>query len=134
MTSAEFSAARNRLRDAVAVLASPPEAQREWLRRIGTFPVTDELAIEFDDWAQLLPQLGADDLVDDESDQAIQRLAAALDRLQAAFGTDPDKWQASALDESPEWETVREAAGPALVAFVIHDSAWRPQPTMRQPA
>ena len=123
MTGSELWTARNRLRDAVAILARPPDAQQEWLRSIGTFPLADELAIEFDDWAGLLPKFERDGLVDEASAGAVREVAAALDQLQDEFGESEDAWIASKLAASPMWEAVRRAAGHALVAFVIHDSA-----------
>lgn len=129
MTESDLWAARNRLRDAVALLASPAEAQQEWLRSIGTFPLADELAIEFDDWARLLPQFERDGLVDEASVRAVKELDAALDALQSRLGEGPDAWDAGKLTSSGVWETVRRAAGHALVAFVIHDSGYVPAGT-----
>lgn len=55
--------ARQRLWNAVAVLASPPDAQAEWLKEIGTYPLADELVLEFDDCAQLMEQLVEDGML-----------------------------------------------------------------------
>jgi len=122
VTAPELLTARNRLRDVVAVLASPPDAQEEWLRSIGVHPLADELVLELDDWMQLLPQFEREGLVDEASVQALRQLVLLADELQGKLGNTPEAWDAKRLATSPEWEAVRRAAGHALVAFVIHDA------------
>ncbi len=97
----------------MAVLASPPDAQAAWLERVGTYPSTDELALEFDEFAALVPQLAQADMLDPDAVSAITEVRLQLDPLQ---GSDTE-WDASALASSEHWAGVRRAAGLAVVAL-----------------
>jgi hypothetical protein len=105
--------ARKLLFNVLAVLASPAEAQVDWLKRIGTYPSTDELAIELSDWSLLVPQLVELQLVDDSFVHQLAAVEVALDEIQSA-----SKWSLDDLATSSLWERTRTAAGKALVQMM----------------
>ncbi|MGE0599378.1 MAG: hypothetical protein AB7J35_06955 [Dehalococcoidia bacterium] len=114
MNQEEAVRARQRLWNAVALLASPADTQKAWLKRVGTYPLADELVLEFDDCAVLTNQLVQSRALSEATASAIDGVAKAIDRLQSVE-TD---WDAEALADSMEWSRVRRAAGFALVEIV----------------
>ena len=125
--NAELTTVREYLRDAVAILASPAEAQRRWLEQSDALPLTDELAIAFDDWFDFVPRLLEAGLLSKESAEALQRLAGSLDALQRELANDPSAWDAEQLDRAPAWDAVRRAAGLAVVALLSPVHAMPPR-------
>ena len=102
------------LRDIVAVLASPAEAQRLWLKNLGTYPSADELALEFDDYAVHAPQFVTAGFIDEQAREAIYEVSSALHAIPA----EPEEWDAERALGSVPWERVRQAAGRAVVELV----------------
>ena len=98
---------------ATARLALDPADQVEYLSRIGTLPLLDELGLEFDDRFVLVPQLrrmhwftaGEVDLL------------AAIDTRLASLPKDPELWRSEAALEREEWAAVRAAAREFLKAL-----------------
>jgi hypothetical protein len=95
------------LRAAVERLAASPERQLAWLRELGTFPLLDELALEFDDE---FDRMGSS--VDHASSM---RALTALDEQLSLMGGPENAglWWPEALDGA-EWSQVRELAVRAL--------------------
>ena len=93
-------AGRTNLLNAVAILASPLEAQLVWLERIGTLPLIDELALEFDDGFVLMDQLVSDGFITAASAAAEHARALglfSLRRLDAVRGESPNGLSAGEL-------------------------------------
>lgn len=94
------------LQDVLARLAAPASVQLDYLREIGLSPSIDELALEFDDIAVLVPELVDDGRLTREQVETVM----ALDRmLQAMSGID-DLWNDAALQSDPRWAEVRDLA------------------------
>lgn len=104
--------ARRALVEAVAILAAPAESQLAWLASIGTRPSADELALEFDDWYQLVPQMETLGVV---SRRAVV-LAAALSQALSDIGD--EQWDEAALGAAAAWDHVRHSAGLTLVELL----------------
>lgn len=104
--------ARRALVEAVAILAAPAEAQVARLSSIGTRPSADELALEFDDWYQLIPQLEALGIVSQRTADLADGVARAL------TGIREGQWEESALAANPAWNHVRQSAGLTLVELL----------------
>ena len=107
------SGARGQLFNALVTLAISADAQVAWLKKIGTFPSTDELALEFSDWSEILPQLVDSGVVDSPASIAIQQVGETLDKVQEAGVQAIDD-----LANSRLWEDVRSAAGKAVVRLL----------------
>ena len=114
MDASNAEKVRSYLQDSLAILASPAEAQKVYLERLGTLPLTDELVLEFDDWAGLVPQLAALEVISPAAHAAVNRLLSTLEALQAA----ESDWELEQLRSLPEWQAVRRAAGLALVELL----------------
>ncbi len=106
------------LGEAIARLASPPEQQLAYLRRLDAGESADELALEFDDVAGAA--LSRPRLLTDEQRDAVRH----LDRqLEAMSGTDKARlWATAAIGSAEEWTEVRRRAKRAL--SVLH-STWQ---------
>ena len=97
--------------ESLKVLAETIENQVTYLTEIGTFPSTDELALQFADTYQVFKGKL------DEKDHNIplnEQLLKNLDAINALFDSMSDKtnnrfWDISSLD-TPEWTKVRELA------------------------
>ncbi len=95
------------------MLASPAEIQVAFLRRLGTYPLIDELALEFDDeYARVRAPLGPD------SEALAPGTSAALAALDAKLGSmsgpaNAHLWRPPALN-GPDWAKVRDLAHLAL--------------------
>lgn len=89
-------------------LAAPADEQIAYLRRLGSFPSLDELALEFDDMfgpAGTLPE-GSPEWV-----EALRKLDQRLDEISGH--ENEHLWLAQAL-EGTEWTEVRDLARNAL--------------------
>lgn len=108
---------------ALHVLADTPAAQLDWLanylregraRTDGDFRV-DELALQFEDEAQALPQFVQDGLLRLEQERAVASVTEQLSLMRDASRT--HLWRAAALATGREWEEVRLRARKALAAL-----------------
>jgi len=97
----------NQLRESVQRLASTAREQQEYLRRLGTTPSADELALEFSDALMVAKK----DLSNEANDSAI-RLDEYLSEISGAEHA--SLWTESALADSPEWRRVRQLAAALL--------------------
>ena len=87
--------------ESIKLLASSSDIQRKYLKDLGSYPVTDELALEFDDAFHNIDQWSSVDSLLDE----ISQLNKLLDLLDINEGT----WLESALDNKP-WSEIRNLA------------------------
>jgi hypothetical protein len=113
--SALDDAARRRwllekLREAVARLASPAEEQMAYLRRLGSRGSADELALELDDAAR--SALSQEALVAPRLRVHIRELDQQLEAMSGADKA--DLWTDTALQSAEEWEEIRRRARAAL--------------------
>lgn len=94
-------------RKTVERLAASAQEQEAYLRRLGTAPSADELALEFSDVL----------MVERENlDEATRKAALILDRHLTEF-SGPEKaelWTVAALHEAFEWARVRQLATEVL--------------------
>lgn len=98
---------------AVGRLALPAQQQIAYLRRLGTFPNADELALEVSDGVGLLSQFVEHGWISPELAEAIRELDSVLTAM-----SDPSMkhlWTAEALVSAPEWERVRTQAQSILL-------------------
>jgi hypothetical protein len=106
--------ALNRLREAVERLAAPPEAQTAWLRETATYPSLHELALEFDDADQLLPELVTRKLI---SPRTVECLAAVDSCLAKMSGpSNLSQWEPQALSQGA-WRELRDRAREAFATL-----------------
>ena len=105
----------SQFRWSLQALAVPAEAQR------ALFPEfvckADELALDYDHWAQAARASYGGEFSDEQRDalRAIDRRLVAMSRGGAEF--DEGLWSDVALNSRPEWEQVRSLAGLALSRF-----------------
>lgn len=88
-------------------LAAPGDSQVAWLRRLGTYPMLDELALDFEyEFGRLRGSEGA-----------LVEALAVLDGQVSSMSGPPNEslWLPNALD-GEEWKRVRELARRALRA------------------
>lgn len=92
------------LREVTSRLALDAQSQFDYLSQLGTAPMVDELALEFDDAYNTVAELRARDEL---SDHAVR----ALDEVNSALSAIPEElWTEQALRTAPEWQRVRELA------------------------
>ena len=110
---------------ALRLLADAPVAQLEWLARYlrdghaqteGDFPV-EELALQFEDAAQALPQFVEDGLLLREQERAVGEVTEQLSLMRDASRT--HLWRAASLAADVEWVTVRRLANRALASLEV---------------
>ena len=89
-------------------LASPPQAQIDYLRNLGVAPLADELALEFHDLDLLVPQLAAQRVLTHQQSEAIDAVNRKLDAMSAC--QDTSLWIEDALRRHPDWAEVRRLA------------------------
>jgi hypothetical protein len=106
---------RRGLQDSIALLASPAEAQIAWLKELGVAPLADELALEFDELTQLIPQLESAGVLGRGAVVAIAELSSAVE----AIPTHREAWTEAALATDVRWANIRRLAGLALVSLLI---------------
>jgi hypothetical protein len=101
------------LRRMVRVLAAGTEEQVEWVREDGSYPLLDELALEF---SYELDRVRARAMADQASaaDRALLALDQQLEQM-SGLANSP-LWGPEALT-GPEWSRVRELAVRALRAL-----------------
>ena len=102
-------------------LASPSQAQIDYLRHLGVAPLADELALEFHDLHLLVPQLAAQRVLTHQQSAAVDAVSRKLDAMSA--GQDTSLWMEDALRSHPDWVEVRRLA--AIAAKAIRGSRRR---------
>ena len=99
-------------------LASPPQAQIDYLRNLGGAPLADELALEFHDLHLLVPQLAIQRVLTQQQSEAIDAVSRQLDAMSAC--QDTSLWMEDALRRHSDWAEVRRLA--AIAAKVIRSA------------
>ena len=97
--------------DTVKRLAAPAEEQVAYVRQLGSAPVVDELALEFDDEFVRLRDTDAGGSVPAPYLEALKELEVQLKRMSGPENA--ELWVEDALAR-PEWRTVRDLARRAL--------------------
>jgi len=90
---------------AVGTLAASATRQSEIVIAAGLYPLVDELALNFDDLARLVPQFVERSLITDSEAAIVADLQKLLERM----GSQLHLWKADALT-GPEWGAVRSGA------------------------
>ncbi|MGH2610648.1 MAG: hypothetical protein ACRDHF_16320 [Tepidiformaceae bacterium] len=99
--------ADQQIRIDTARLALDPAEQIAWLKQIDTYPLLDELALEFTFSYELCDQLVDAGRMSPEIYAELGRIDALLDDL--SNGTE-ENWLPEALESDPRWAKVREIA------------------------
>src|SRR5215831_2195645 len=99
-------------------LASPPQAQIDYLQHLGVAPLADELALEFHDLYLLVPQLAAQRVLTHQQHKAVDAVSRKLDDMSTC--QDPHLWTEDALQSHADWVEVRRLA--AIAAKALHSS------------
>ena len=103
------------LKEVIGRLAAPPAEQVEYLANLGALPSADELALEFDDVAVLVPRLVERGGLTREQHQAIDTLA----RMLSEMSNNEDVWTEASLWVHPVWAEVRGLASVVLQKIAI---------------
>ncbi len=106
------------LRQVLVRLASPSQAQIDYLQHLGVAPLADELALEFHDLYLLVPQLAAQRVLRHQQHKAIDAVSRKLDDMSTC--EDTSLWTEDALQSHPDWVEVRRLA--AIAAKAIRSS------------
>ena len=106
------------LRQVLVRLASPSQAQIDYLQHLGVAPLADELALEFHDLYLLVPQLAAQKVLTHQQSKAVDAVSRKLDDMSTC--QDTSLWMADALRGHPDWVEVRRLA--AIAAKAIRSS------------
>ncbi len=96
-------------------LASPSQAQIDYLQHLGVAPLADELALEFHDLYLLVPQLAAQRALTHQQHKAVDAVSRKLDDMSTC--QDTSLWMADALRSHPDWVEVRRLAAVAAKAI-----------------
>jgi hypothetical protein len=100
---------------AVERLAAEPRVQEEWLRSIGTWPMLDELALDFEYEFDRVRH-GPDDALSLGALHALRELNSHLDEISGEQRA--ELWQPEAL-RGPEWRRACELAHRARAAMAV---------------
>lgn len=96
-------------------LASPSQAQIDYLQHLGVAPLADELALEFHDLYLLVPQLAAQRVLTHQQSKAVDAVSRKLDDMSTC--QDTRLWTEDALQSHPDWVEVRRLAAIAAKAL-----------------
>jgi hypothetical protein len=96
-------------------LASPSQAQIDYLQHLGVAPLADELALEFHDLYLLVPQLAGQRVLTHRQSKAVEAVSRKLDDMSAC--QEPRLWVEDALWSHPDWVEVRRLAAIAAKAL-----------------
>lgn len=110
MTS-NLEAQLGRLQKVTEILSLPPQAQVDYLKGLGVYPLADELALQFSDSFAVVPLLRAHQMINADTETALQHIDELLD---SAGESDPDFWSSAALTSSGQWQEIRASATRAL--------------------
>lgn len=97
-----------RLMRAVAMLAMPPAVQADYLTRIGTPELADELALDLDDGVRSVDSLRTKGYLTDSEYCLLHQLNRKLDAM-SRHQHEP-LWRTAALADQPEWQEIRAMA------------------------
>ena len=105
--------------EAVERLAAPADQQVAYLKRLGTAPCADELALELNYIVAMLDQFVAQGLLSPVQASAIQAVDQKLDQMSGS--QNDELWWEEALHRRPEWAEVRRLAATALAELSGRD-------------
>lgn len=116
-----------RLLKALEILAATKDNQIIYLIGLGTFPSTDELALQFDDAYQVFKGNIDKENYSNPFDKNILKILESIDLMleDMSKGSDHQFWDISSLDEI-QWSKVRKLAREAL--RLIGGSLGKPNP------
>lgn len=103
--------------DTLKTLALPSEMQKDYLVSLGTYPLTDELALEFDD--AFVPFIAK---VDNNADEVLKvEILPGLKTIDSIFNNMDEKsmpgiWHVDSLNSEP-WNEVRTIAQKLIATF-----------------
>src|SRR3954451_7658693 len=100
------------LQEALKRLAEPYAQQTDHLKKMDVWPSTDELALELDDVAPLMPEAIRKGELSREVELAVERVNQKLDEMSGQQNA--HLWTPNALANSDQWEPVRLLASEAL--------------------
>jgi len=99
------------IRAVLTRLAAPAAEQLHYLRGLGPSLVVDELALEFDDIAEATATTAG--VLSADQQEAVRSVG---EQLESMSGSERRYlWTPEALEETAEWETVRQRASLALL-------------------
>jgi hypothetical protein len=90
----------------IKLLAATPDEQRDYLKKSGSFPCTDEIALEFDDAYRYFAAQEEDSMLLSISNK-LKRINAILEAL--SNSTNESDWNENSLNNSA-WTEVRKIA------------------------
>ncbi len=93
-------------------LAADADEQRRYLESLGTAPMADELALEFDDFASRVVEAVRKGLLSRDTGDAINAIDAFLSSISGE--ANGSLWTVDALYTAPQWVQVRLLAAEAL--------------------
>jgi len=121
-TVANLPYAYKGLIDTLEVLARDSDGQVEalktffdWIEEVDPDFNVDELALDFNDFVLLLPQVVAAGLISPAAARSVEAVDNQLDQMSGEENA--ELWTVTALRTSPEWTKVRELARNALGLF-----------------
>ena len=85
----------------IKLLASISDIQRKYLKDLGSYPITDELALEFDDAFHNIGQWHSND--------PLLMEISKIDKLLDSLDTNEETWLESELDNE-SWSNIRNLA------------------------
>jgi hypothetical protein len=97
-------------------LAAPAKDQIAYLRNLGTSPSVDELALELNDVAFLVPKLVEDGRISRQQADCITIIERKLSEMSGQHNF--QLWTEDALRHAADWEDVRRLAAAALVGQI----------------
>lgn len=106
---------RKLLLEAITLLASDPATQLAYLNSLGSYPVVDELALDFDAIASARNDMLAKGEITAEEHQLLPKLDSMLDQMSGPANA--ALWTPEALQTHPLWSDVRREATQCLQAF-----------------
>src|SRR6266487_2314091 len=88
--------------------------QREYLEKLGTFPLVDELALEFGDVVVLVPNLLQHEMLTPVAVRGLKKVEEQL----SIMSDRAEVWTPEALANAVEWKDLRSLAKQALVQLM----------------
>lgn len=104
--------------EALEHLAAPAPEQVAYLRKLGSAPCADELALELNDEVVMVPQFVGEGLLSHRQAELVQAVDEKLDEMSGMHQA--HLWDEDALLGRPEWEEVRRLAAAALAELDKH--------------
>ena len=105
--------------ESLQLLAQPYGQQIDHLKEMGVWPSADELALELDDVAPLLPEAVRKGEISSEVELAVRRVSDKLGEMSGKRNA--HLWTPDALANSSQWENVRLLASEALRKLCLRE-------------